>query len=487
MLMKLETVYNIKAIPIIRNFVIESAKFFGANTQECNDLELVSEEAAEHIISNFPAEENAMFEIVCELRENGSLFRIILGNKGLPVDEENLPQYQVEKPQESIDGLKFFLIEQLTDHFYFRNCGADGWQTVLEKQLSTLSLIKEEKEEIDKNSVVSKKLELDFGRGEDAYEITKLAYLTYRYTYAKTIFYYPELLKESIQNGNVVSFVIRNSENEIVAHAAYMRSPFCRDIAEAGAMMSRPEYRHTSAIMRLAKAQYNYPIKHDNSIAIVEANLITAHTGTQRICKVLHFCPMALKISVHERAEFIDIDDISPQRESLLYTSWVPHSIDPVKIYAPEQYVDFIAMLLENAGIEREVVTETAPATADTNKLFLDKNEAYSLATMLVERIGYDWKKKIKTMIKDLSIDGFATIHLQIPAHKPIPQDLDRELRNVGFFFSGIIPIKPNKWVLLYTYLNNQKIDFEQIKLCDEVAFKLRDFVESCYNELNEI
>ena len=133
--MKLETTYNLQVIPIIRNFIVETAKFYGAASRESADLENAIEEAAEHIITNYPQDSDGFFAISCETEPEKRLLRIILGNKGLPIDAKNIPEYVIENPEDSIDGLKFFLIKKFTDNFYFVNCGADGWQTVLEKQL----------------------------------------------------------------------------------------------------------------------------------------------------------------------------------------------------------------------------------------------------------------------------------------------------------------------------------------------------------------
>jgi NADH:ubiquinone oxidoreductase subunit E len=39
--------------------------------------------------------------------------------------------------------------------------------------------------------------------------------------------------------------------------------------------------------------------------------------------------------------------------------------------------------------------------------------------------------------------------------------------------------------MLLYTFFNNQEFDFENIKLCDDTACYLRDYIEKCYKEIN--
>jgi len=36
---------------------------------------------------------------------------------------------------------------------------------------------------------------------------------------------------------------------------------------------------------------------------------------------------------------------------------------------------------------------------------------------------------------------------------------------------------KIDKWMLLYTFFNNKEFDFENIKLCDDTACYLRDYI----------
>ena len=483
MKMELKTFCDVRAISVIKDFVISAAGYFGASSKECKDLELASEEAAEHIISNHPVGSSEFFEVSCE-GINGIL-KVIFSNKGVPVNENNIPVYMADNPADSLDGLQFFIIRKLTDNFYFHNCGSDGWQTIIEKKIANFTGVEVHQDESDIDlSVHSKeKLTVDLAAPEDAYEITKLAYFTYRYTYAKTIFYYPEMLKEAIENRSVISFVVKNSSGEIVGHSAYMRSPYCREIAEAGGMMSMPEYRKTLGMMRLVKKQHNYPYEEHFDVTIVESNLITAHTGSQRITRTFKFAPMALKISVHDRAEFLDIDEVVGPRETLLYSIWVPHEMKATTIFIPEVHFDIVDMLIKNADIPLEIKRSTLPAVAEKGTFNIETKPEYGLATVMVEEIGVKWRKNLKSLSRDLSSEGFQTIHLKIPIWDPLPADVDSELKAAGFFFSGIIPRTPSKWLMIYTYLSGQKMDFSGINVCDETAVKLKDYIEQCYDD----
>jgi len=117
MKMELKTVYDLKALQVIKNFIISTAKFAGAGSSEISDIELAAEEAVVHIISSYPFGHEDIFTIYTETADG--VFRIVLNNMGVPVDETDIPEYHIENPENSLDGLQFFLIEKLTDKFYF--------------------------------------------------------------------------------------------------------------------------------------------------------------------------------------------------------------------------------------------------------------------------------------------------------------------------------------------------------------------------------
>ena len=125
---QLSTYHDIQALGIIRAFVAETARFFGADSHEVQQLELASEEAAAFIISALIPDKDEHFTITCQPLAHGLSFDFEI--KGIPVDEENLPVYDSKNPTDSMEGLSFFLIESLTNAVQFRNRGSEGWDTL---------------------------------------------------------------------------------------------------------------------------------------------------------------------------------------------------------------------------------------------------------------------------------------------------------------------------------------------------------------------
>ncbi len=488
MKMALKTTYQIKAIPIIRSFIEETAKYYGANKSEYDELKLATEEAAEHIIINYPKEQQGFFEIFCIVENN--VFRVVLSNTGVPVDKKNIPKYKVEDPSDSIDGLKFFLIKKLTDNFYFLNLGSEGWQTVLEKKLLARSSNKTDKTESEENSKPKannrEDLVVSLASPEDAYQITKLAYFTYHYSYAKTVFYYPEVLSESLKNKTVISFIAKTSSGEVVIHSSLLRSPYSPGIVEAGALMSNPEFRRNRGLILIIKKQIGFCTKSEHGIKIVESNLVTAHTGSQRVTKASQFFPFALKISVHKRVEFISIES-ETQRETLLYAIWTPFGLEQITLNTPEIHHTFIKQTFKNAQLQVTLSSNTFIPKREQSKFNIDKKEVDNFAILTIEETGKNWVIEMKKVIRELNAENFITFHLHFPAWKKIPVDFENQLNLLGFFFSGVIPHTPQNWWLNYTRLDNQKFDFDKVLTEGENATQLRDYIRRCHNNAIEL
>ncbi|NPA35595.1 MAG: ATP-binding protein [Chlorobi bacterium] len=484
--MILKTIYELKAIPVIRDFVASVAGYYGANAHERDEIKLAAEEAAEHIIENYPQGQQDYFEIFCDVDNN--MLRVVLSNMGLPVNKEDIPSYKVDKPDESIDGLKFFLIKKLTDNFYFLNLGTGGWQTVLEKKILALDE-QENKTDNENNSDTEvansrESLQISLAGPDDAFEITKLAYFTYRYSYAKTVFYYPEMLSEAIRNNSVISFVGKTADGEIVIHSSYHRSPYSREIVEAGALMSNPAYRKNSGLLRIVRTQIQFSKVKENNISIVESNLVTAHTGSQRLTKANNFFPFALKLSVHERVNFVAMEDISEQRETLLYSIMTPFELQEVALNIPGPHKQFVGELFDIAGIPVSFTNEIMHPEQVNSKLVVDKKNEDKLATIFIEKAGDNLPGDLKKVTRELNAENFITFHILIPTWKPLSTGIEEQLNSAGFFFSGIMPRTPDKWLLLYSRIDSQKFDFDNVKIIGDNAEKLKEYITSCYDKI---
>ncbi len=476
----LSTYHDIHAIGIIRSFAAESSRFFGANDQEVQHLELAAEEAAAFIINALIPDKNEDFKIECVPIEQGLRFNF--ENRGLPVDEENMPVYDSLNPTDSMAGLPFFLIESLTDAVQFQNRGNDGWVLVFEKRFKAFKSLQLD-DVIDEETLklcAKEKLTVAIAEPSDAYDLLKLTYFTYRYSYVKEIFYYRKELEDAIMNGKIIAFTGKNSHNEVVINSAFFRSPHCDALAEAGMLMSRPEYRMNRALLRLTRMQLQYIKEERSTLRVLCSKLVTAHTKSQRLLMAYHFVPTALKLSVHDQADFVGLETEEVGRESLLYTVTSPNGFDAVTIYIPERHLEITETLMEPI----EMITlsgETGSITSEQTTGSIEKYEEDRYGIIIIDAFGKDWLSWLREHLHALDNDGIITVHLHLPADQPLPEILDSKLWDMELFYSGIVMKTMHRWELVYTLLQGQRFNFDNVNLAEERAKVLRDHMRKAY------
>ncbi len=478
----LSTYHDIQAIDIIRTFVAETGRFFGADDSEVHQLKLASEEAAAFIISALIPDKDENFNIICQPLAHGLSFHFEI--KGLPVDEENLPVYDSKNPTDSMDGLPFFLIESLTNAVQFENRGNEGWVLVFEKRLKVFKALQLEEEtdpEVLKRCA-KEKLAITLAQPDDAYDLSKLTYFTYRYSYVKEIFYYRKALEAAIESTKIIAFVGKNSEDEVVINSAFFRSEYCDAIAEAGMLMSRPEYRMNRALLRLTRMQLQYIKEGDSGLRVLYSKLVTAHTRSQRLLMAYDFFPTALKLSVHDQAEFVGLETEEVGRESLLYALTAPNGFDPFTVHVPAVHMAMTYRLFENIEMAT-VVSHTAVSSAETEGS-VEKHHDDRYAVITIETLGEDWATWLRTRLHDCDSDGIITVHLHLPADQPLPKDLNEKLFEEELFFSGLTMKTLQKWELVYTLLQGQHFDFDAVQLCEDSASELKAYMAEQYQKI---
>ena len=480
MISHLSTYHDVRAISIIRAFVADTGRFFGANETEVQQLELAAEEAAAFIINALLPDADENFKISCQPIAQGLRFHF--ENRGLPVDEENLPVYDSQNPANSLDGLPFFLIESVTDAVRFQNRGNEGWVLVFEKGLKAFQSL-ETMEETDPEVLAQcgkEKLALSIATSADAYNLVKLTYFTYRYSYVKEIFYYRKALEEAIRSEKIIAFIGKNIQNEVVINSAFFRSPYCDAIAEAGMLMSRPEYRMNRALLRLTRMQLQFIKEGGSGLRVMYSKLVTAHTRSQRLLVAYKFIPTALKLSVHDQAEFVGLDTHEAGRESLLYALTAPAGFEATTLYVPEVHRTITERLLLPTEVT-VISTKTAEPKEEETTFSVEKVDEDRYATVTVEKMGKDWLKELRKELQSLDNDGIITVHLHLPADAPLPENLDSDLFMQELFFSGVTLKTLERWELVYTLLQGQHFNFSAVALHEEDAQALRDYMHQQY------
>ena len=476
-----QTRYRPEFVPALVAFVAELARALGAGAKEAADLALASEEAALHIVDRFPGNGlESVFEVQAELADG--LLRLVFGNQGLPVDPERLPRYAADHPEEHLDGLGLFLLEKLVDRVEFVNLGRQGWRTVLEKRLASPRYPAAGPAAAASPPPSRDKLTVRRAGDVHVPGIVELAYHTYGYSYAKDMFYYADRLRAALADGRVASFVALSAAGAVVGQMALLFPHAGAEVCEVGALMVHPDYRRSLGLLHLVKTVMQEPRQMPCPPLIGESNLVTTHVLSQRICGSAGFKPMALKLSVHDRACFVHLaEEAGVQRESLLHAVFAPHPLPPVPLHVPPRHAAITRRLFADAGLA--LAEPAAPPLPPTTVLDVERHAESAYAVVSVRVPGADCAAALRKILFDLEADGVKTAAVRLPGWLPRPESFDADAQALRLFFCGWTLETPARWWLLHTRLYAQRFDFDSVQLCDPAALDLKTYVEAQFKE----
>lgn len=475
--------YRVTWLAVICSFVTETARALGADDAEREKLHLAAEETAMHIMESIPHDDlEDAFEVSCVPHADGVEY--IFKNLGPPINVAALPSYDFQTPEASLDGLRLFLARKMVDRLEFINQGRDGWRTTFFKRLQAIRHLETAGTRPDENTPAgAESVATSVAEPSDAFEIVQMAYQNYRYSYAKESFYYAEKLQIELATKQTVSFIARIQSGPIVGHLALFTKENSPSVREVGAVMVRPDYRRSRALLSLLKTVLRYVDENPERLDFYVSNLVTAHTLSQKLAATMGMKPMALNVSTHPRARFLGIQS-SQGRESNLYAVRVNRPQPPFEVYFPEVHAAVAARLFGNLPLTVSLQSTTAEPSAPRTvwSSAIDTKAGYAI--LAADTYCTDFAASLRAAAYKLSLEKVDTLSLRLPAWMPVPPRLEEELHRQGFFFCGFVLRNESQWDLAYTRLIQQHFSFDDAQVSDPVAEELKAYVAARHQQL---
>jgi len=489
--LKLSIPGKLPYFPIARLFVQETAGMFGFEGDDLYKIVLAMEEAVTNVMKHaFEDDEHDTIDILCERVPLG--MKIIIREKGIPFDPEQLPEYTPAVDLESIStsGMGIFLMRESMDEVSFHNLGMDGKETHLVKYLPVKNIeeyltgeeMKQEK--VAPAEPIKGKIDYDVRRmnHSEAIEISRCAYKSHGYTFFDDHIYYPDRLIELNKSEQMISAVAITRENVFMGHAALMYPSPKDRIAELTFIFVNREYRGQGCMVKLSDFLFNCPKIY--TLDGIYVYSVTNHEFTQRGVRGfgIHDCGLLLASSP-ETWVFKGIAGENPQRISVALSFKYLSKPEPLKLYPPPHHLDMIRILYDHiAARDHCFSTPENPETAFSNETAVIGTELMTTencAEIHVFRYGANILRETKKIVRDLCLKHVAAIQLFLPLQDPMTYLLTEEFESMGFFFSGILPMSRVGDSLILQYLNNVVIDYDKIVLHTALAKEIREYIRS--------
>jgi len=471
-------------IPQAQEFVLHHARFFGFEKNELKKLELITEEALLNTIEN-SFEKTEYGNIDIKIIYKPGEFIISFEDKGIPLDFKKL-----ENQENSSIGI--LLMKNLADEFHFVNLGKDGKRLELTKYLPQQSisdiLTQEEKDEFEEKSGVTAtdKPVLRMITKDDAEMLSRLAFKVYGYTYI-SVFYFPDQIRELIEQNLLVSVVCVNSEDEIVGNLSLLFESPGASVADSGAAMVDPRYRGHNLFKEMKTFLRGYAEQKNMFGLYSEA--VTIHPFTQQGNISLGAKETGIMLAfVIEKVTFKKINEekVPEQRQAVvLYymkTNQEPHR----KVYLFEKFFPVLKKVYDNLNLDRELIQVASNTVADFcnnhSSIHTSVKPDLNIAVITLNEIGTDAFDLIHHQLKDFCLKKIETIYLEMPVSEPASAVLCEQFNKIGFLLSGIIPEFNNGDYLKMQYTNNVVVDPAKITLESPLAKELLHEIMKDYN-----
>ena len=408
---------------------------------------------------------------------NTDYIEIIAHELGEPFDPTR-HQYSRENAvkEANFEGAGFALINYLVDDFVFINKGRAGKEFRIVKNIDSnhiadTLLLKDEPKDSEENRSYS----LSPVTPDDGEDVAKLIYQTYGYTYAKIELYYPKKIELELEPGEKFGVVTRTSDKTIVGYFAVLRTTDSK-IGEVGEAVVSLHHRKQGIMTMMLNALIDQARKKGLIGLFGEA--VTAHTISQKVNQKFGFISTALLLSKCPIVKFKGLVEDHPQNISVLIDYLPLAKSSDSKGYFPKEYKQILQEIYTKLGIPISACRAGRPQYHDFSELELKLNYRSKYALLAGRRYGMDFTERIVRKTDIFRSKKLRVLYIDLPLHDSATKFVVKELKQLGFIFSGLMPNFHDE----RDYLRMQKLfkhlELSAIQLYTDLAKKIKSTIE---------
>ena len=475
---------DINHLTVVLAAVSEYAGAIGFRKHDISKIRMAVEESLGNIIrSSYLPDQEDEIEIQVFNSPEGIVIRI--KDHGLPIEDEALLGCDpvMESREGDGVGLSLFLTQTFMDKIVHEARGYKGNLCILEKYYPDKRHpdIHPAKLTIHTGDIPDRKANytIRLMHPDEAQAVSKLAYLSYHYSYPFENIYIPSKVRELNMHGKMISAVAASGDfPKIISHSALELPMTSSKFAEIGIAFTNPEYRGCGCMNRLTEFLINN-IAKDLGLSGVFCMAVTSHPYSQKGANKHGMKDCALLVSRLPVLEFEKLHKKEIQRESLMIALTLFERPFRMTIYPPSQHKNMILEILDNLGIESIIGEKNAALSEMKNintHIYLEKNDTFRIAKIKIHHYGKNTLEDTKAEFFRLKIERFETIYLYLNLSDPCTQELAGKFEKLGFFIAGLVPEDKHIYFVLQ-YLNNQVYIFDSLQIDSEFGQKLMHYV----------
>lgn len=466
---------KISNIESIIDFCHSWSQSYGLSNKEANEISLALDELITDVIIFAFREEEHFFEI--SFFHNLSYLEIIINEKGEPFEPEKYI-YSKEKVQKysNFNGAGLKLIKKFTDNFIFINKGKSGKEFRLVKNISHHQHISEMIREIPKieETIENASFSVLQVKPEDAEDISKLIYYTYGYTYPKEDLYYPQRILRCFEKSKKFGVIARRNDGKASGYFAVIKSDDSK-IGEVGEAVVSPEYRSKGLMTIMMTLLIN--MSKEKGLKAIFGEAITVHMVSQKVNAKFDFNSTSIFLGVYpstiQKGFNHKQERISVVTEFLMLTQK-----KELSLYLPSRYKKILKDIYQNFGIKVKDLRVSKIDIENNSVMKLKVNYKYSHASIIVDTFGKDFIDILERKILLFKEKNIKAIYIDLPLKNPSTKIFVEKLIDLGFVFSGLLPLFHKEEDYIRMQIPLYKVDFRHIKLLSKTAKKIKKVIQ---------
>ena len=471
----------------IQASAVAYAKILGFKKKESFHIELLLEEILSNTIQyDFMPGQKEDINISFDKTTLG--MSVSIHSNCIPMDLEKISSVACTDRKEILkhnsSSLGTFITNKLADNLTYTNKGRGGQFIYFEKNLPQKAVV-ENKIFKQTNTELQVKTDFEFYirhlKPEEALFISQLAYYAYHVSYMNDKIYYPESVRKLNEQGEMVSIVAVNKENEdIIGHTAAVLEELS-GLPELSVAFVNPQYRGGGCLHK--GSNFLIDMLKEQKVEGLFVHAVTTHPYSQKAAYKLGLRETTLLISRLTPLLMNEIKIENQLRESLLrmHLALVPQNIKT--IYAPKHHAEMIGRIYENVAQPVNIITEYP---ANNSEIDLSENDlaeievsadSYGCSHIYLKQYGKDAKTHIDKTLKSMCVNRIESIYLYLPLESVETISNCTKFETLQFFFGGVIFKKDNKEYLLLQYLNNQIYQYDTVSVFSDFGKELLQYV----------
>jgi hypothetical protein len=316
-------------------------------------------------------------------------------------------------------------------------------------------------------------------RPSDAVAFVRNVYRSYGYSYEGDWAYRAEDVVDLLRSGVLRAWVAVTEDGTVVGQAALRRDPPSARIAEGGAAMIDPPFRHRGLTMQLGLAAL--PWIGEQQLEGLMAHATTRHPYSQRGAIGLGAHETAVLLGyIPDSVAYRGIQGADGRRTAVMVMFRKLNGAPPQPLHLPERHRPMLERIIALAELEDPIADPAeAVAPSERTEVGLSVLNDHGVAIIDVRQPGADVAASVHEHL-DRLLPDIAAVCVDLPLWSPATPAASEALEALGLSFAGVFPrdaASGGMRLRLQRLAPHVAVSAEDIQVASDFGGEVRDYV----------